>query len=454
MLAQPASAPPPAPHPTPTAPQLPPSDQRIDVISIKAQLQTSLGERSSLYFTALREFWRAKLSKLEFDHKILNILGESGVATHNRLIRGILLNASCPTRPAVPIPPAVPKPAPAPARRVFSPPPAPAPLAPPPEHAAPVPPPATGAPAAPAAPGSPQPLKRRRKNTIKLSGAQVLALASPALRLRLQPLARQRVRPSRIFLALKLAYARAAAAQNAAAASAPLTPTMASVAPSGKRGKQGKAKKDALPPKRAKPTAVKPSAEAATRMSHELPDVGHLRLLMSRIASEHTLSVSDDAAVFLMRALEWRLKGVLSTCLQMTQPALSSSNSTTTVGAGTPMPMLDVGGESMPSTSASSTAVVVAPSSMQPHPVTPLPPLPSPSLNLLSAAHTMPGTAAAAFVSAAAASQTVPVARDLFVTGLHDPKRVSVRALMAATALSPHVLGEELQCAQQRIFMQ
>eukprot|EP00656_Telonema_subtile_P006197 TRINITY_DN12849_c0_g1_i1.p1 TRINITY_DN12849_c0_g1~~TRINITY_DN12849_c0_g1_i1.p1 ORF type:complete len:297 (-),score=56.18 TRINITY_DN12849_c0_g1_i1:202-1092(-) len=67
---------------------------RMDVQGIIQQLRTAMGaEKGTLYWDTLRRFLLSKLSKREFDHLVVPLLGPEHIPLHNSLIQAILVNA-------------------------------------------------------------------------------------------------------------------------------------------------------------------------------------------------------------------------------------------------------------------------------------------------------------------------------------------------------------------------
>lgn len=67
---------------------------RVEVQGIIQQLRNAMGhEKGTLYWDALRRFLLAKLSKREFDHVVIPLLGTQNIQLHNSLIQAILVNA-------------------------------------------------------------------------------------------------------------------------------------------------------------------------------------------------------------------------------------------------------------------------------------------------------------------------------------------------------------------------
>jgi len=92
--------------------------KRIDLSSIRLQLQTVLAGSSSSakdnftsYWEQLRKYVQAKLSKKELEHFVRNLLGDEHLYLHNLFIQAILTNARSPHLPDLPPhPPSYPRP--------------------------------------------------------------------------------------------------------------------------------------------------------------------------------------------------------------------------------------------------------------------------------------------------------------------------------------------------------
>lgn len=67
---------------------------RIDLLELKLHIESKIGQqKAEKYFNLLTRYLSNKLSKSEFDHLCIALVGRENIPLHNRLIRAIIRNA-------------------------------------------------------------------------------------------------------------------------------------------------------------------------------------------------------------------------------------------------------------------------------------------------------------------------------------------------------------------------